>query len=363
MTMSNKISGKIINYDETFFGEITFNENISEIRNCKEEKSEKIIIPGFVDLHCHGGNGFDTMDGIGSIKSMANFHLSKGTTSLLATTWTNNFENTYNALKDFDLNFKHKNNNLIGVHLEGPFINSNKLGAQPPLSQEPSIDFVKKIKKVADVKVITIAPEIKNINPLIDYLIEKNIKIQIGHTLAKYQCCKSLIEKTDIGFTHLYNAMSGNDHRNPGVVTAALLYGKYAEVICDLNHVTPQLIKLASKNIPFLYAITDAISACGKEDGEYKFADIVIEKKNDKVFLKNTSTLAGSVIDMHKTFKNLLSIGYVINDAVAMTSYNASRYLNLNNIGKIKKNRKANFLILDKNYDIIDIYLNGKRYE
>ena len=157
--------------------------------------------------------------------------------------------------------------------------------------------------------------------------------------------------------------MSGNDHRNPGVVTSALLHGKYSEIICDLNHVSPHLIQLASKNIPYLYAITDAISACGNKDGDYKFAGVEIEKVNDKVFLKNTSTLAGSVVDMHVTFKNLLNIGYENKKAVAMTSYNASKYLNLNNIGKIKKSCKANFLVLDKNYDIIDIYLNGNKYE
>ena len=363
MTTLNKISGKIINHDESFFGEITFNEDIYEIKNYQEEKNDRIIIPGFIDLHCHGGNGFDTMDGVNSIQSMANFHLSKGTTSLLATTWTNSFENTYEALKDFNSNFKDKNNNLIGVHLEGPFINPNKLGAQPPLSQKPNIDFVRKIQKMANVRVITIAPEIENMDTLIDYLIQENIKIQIGHSLADYQCCKNLIEKVDIGFTHLYNAMSGNDHRNPGVLTAALLHGKYAEIICDLNHVNPQLIKLASKNIPFLYAITDAISACGKDDGEYQFAGIKIEKKNNKVLLKNTSTLAGSVIDMHATFKNLLNIGYSAENAVAMTSYNASRYLNLTDVGEIKKNTKANFLILDENYDIVDIYLGGQKYE
>ena len=366
MKTLNKISGKIINHDESFFGEISFDENIQVIKTNYEEKNEKIIIPGFIDLHCHGGNGFDTMGGINSIRSMANFHLSKGTTSLLATTWTNNFESTFRALNYFDTNFKNSsnyNNNLIGIHLEGPFINPNKLGAQPSLSQEPSIDFVKKIKKVADVKVITIAPEIKNITPLIEYLVQENIKIQIGHSLASYQCCKNLIDKTDIGFTHLYNAMSGNNHRNPGVVTAALLHGKYSEIICDLNHVSPHLIQLASNNIPYLYAVTDAISACGNIDGDYKFANTEITKENNKVFLKNTSTLAGSVIDMHTTFKNLLNIGYENKKAVAMTSYNASKYLNLNNVGKIKKNYKANFLVLDKTYNVIDIYLNGNKYE
>ena len=363
MTILNKIYGRIVNHDESFFGEITFDKNIQEIKNYEGKKNERIIIPGFVDLHCHGGNGHDTMDGINAIKSMSNFHLSKGTTSLLATTWTNNFENTFKALYDFDKNFKNSNDNLIGVHLEGPFINSNKLGAQPAMSQEPSIDFVKKIKKIADVRVITIAPEIKNIDLLIEYLIQENIKIQIGHSLADYQCCKNLLDKTDISFTHLYNAMSGNDHRNPGVVTAALLHGEFSEIICDLNHVSPHLIKLASKNIPYLYAITDAISACGSKDGYYKFAGTEIQKENNSVFLKNTSTLAGSVVDMHATFKNLLKIGYNDKKAVAMTSYNASKYLDFKNIGMIKKNYKSNFLVLDKNYEIIDIYLNGNKYE
>ena len=112
---------------------------------------------------------------------------------------------------------------------------------------------------------------------------------------------------------------------------------QYSEIICDLNHVSPQLIMLASKNIPHLYAITDAISACGKKDGNYKFAGLVIEKVNNKVFLKNTTTLAGSVIDMHTTFMNLLKIGFENKIAVAMTSYNASKYLDLKDTGDNKK--------------------------
>ena len=95
---------------------------------------------------------------------------------------------------------------------------------------------------------------------LIDYLINNNINVQIGHSLADYNCCVKLMDKNNIGFTHLFNAMTGCDHRHPGVVTAALCHTKYSEIICDLLHVDPANIHLAHKSIPNLYAISDAIS-------------------------------------------------------------------------------------------------------
>ena len=131
------------------------------------------------------------------------------------------------------------------MHLEGPFINPNKLGAQPPFTQLPNIDFIKKIKEKVKIKVITLAPELEGAEACIDYLIENNIRVQIGHSLADYNCCMKIMNKNNVGFTHLYNAMSGDDHRNPGVVTAALRHAEYAEIICDLHHVDKENIHLA----------------------------------------------------------------------------------------------------------------------
>jgi len=358
----NKVKGIIVNYDKVFFGELTFDSQIREVNNIQSINEEIIIIPGFVDLHCHGGNGFDTMEGWSSIEKMASYHLAKGTTTLLATTWTSTFDHTYNALKEFNNNIT-ENSNLKGVHLEGPFINSKKLGAQPPLTQNPSKEFIDKIMSIADIKVITLAPEIEGMDNFIPYLNENKIKVQFGHSLADYNCCKKYMNKFNIGFTHLYNAMSGNDHRNPGVLSAALENNKNAEIICDMHHVSEQAIKIASKCIPNLYAVTDSIGAAGLKDGDYQFANIEITKKGEKITLLNSFTLAGSVIDMHKTFLNLLNIRYKIQEAVAMTSYNASQYLKLNDVGLIKEGKKSNFLILDKNYNIIDIYLNGKKID
>ena len=359
MTSSNKISGKIINYNDSYSGEIIFDENIISINKIEDKNSKNFIIPGFVDLHCHGGGGFDTMDGVQAIQKMSSYHLSKGTTSLLATTWTSSFEHTYDALKDFN-SLMDINTNLIGVHLEGPFINPEKLGAQPALATKPSIDFIKKINEIAEIKTITIAPEIEGMEKFISFLKDQNINIQFGHTLADSKICERYMSSHDVSFTHLYNAMSDNNHRNPGVLSAALNNSKFAEIICDLNHVSEEAILIAKKCIPDLYAITDSIAASGMKDGSYKFADVKIEKKNNKVYLNGTNTLAGSVVNMHDTFLNLLKMKISIQDAVRMTSYSAAKFLKKEDIGVIDDGKKANFLILDHDFNIKSIYLNGK---
>ena len=359
MTISNKISGKIINYNSSFLGEILFDKNIININKSEKVNGKYYIIPGFVDLHCHGGGGFDTMDGVQAIKKMSSYHLSKGTTSLLATTWTSSFDHTFASLNGFN-SLMNTNSNLIGVHLEGPFINPKKLGAQPALTIKPSIEFIEKINEIANIKTITLAPEIEGMEQFIPFLIDQGIKVQFGHSLADSKSCEKYMNFGNISFTHLYNAMSGNNHRNPGVLSAALASGNFAEIICDMNHVSEESILIAKKCIFNLYAITDSIAATGMKDGNYKFANVEIEKKNNRVYLNNTNTLAGSVVNMHDTFLNLIKMNISIQDVVKMTSYSASKYLNQDDIGFIDIGKKANFLILDQDFNLINIYLNGK---
>ena len=360
MTDQKKITGKIINYDSTIVGDIYFKKNIIEIDNNNSEKYNNIIIPGFVDLHCHGGDGYDTMDGHKAIIGMSKYHLKHGTTSIMPTTWTNNFEETYNALSNFK-NIKDENSNILGIHLEGPFINPNKLGAQPDLTQKPSLEFVKKLCNIADIKIITVAPEIDGMNSFIEDISKLNIKIQFGHTLADYNCCELFMNNYDIGFTHLYNAMSGNNHRKPGVLSAALSKANFAEIICDNIHVSKQSIKIAKKCIKGLYAITDSINASGLKDGEYIFAKNRIIKENNLVKIIDNGTLAGSIITMDKTFKNLIEMNFSLQEAVELTSYNASQYMGISNIGKIERGYLSNFLIFDKEFNLIDVYFEGNK--
>tara|TARA_Y100000590_G_C15620894_1_gene977522 strand:+ start:253 stop:1338 length:1086 start_codon:yes stop_codon:yes gene_type:complete len=356
-----KVSGKIVNHDKVFNGTIEFSKNINSISEEKNFEIDNIIIPGFIDLHCHGGNGFDTMGGLESIKKLSKYHLLNGTTAMLPTTLTATLNDTRKALIGLnDLIKKNKyTTNIIGTHLEGPFINSDKLGAQPPFAQLPNIDFIKEIQKIALIRIVTLAPELKDSEKLIDYLINNNIKVQIGHSLADYDNCIKLMDKHAIGFTHLYNAMSGIDHHNPGVTIAALNRADYAEIICDLIHVSKANIYLAHKSIPGLYAISDSISATGMPDGNYDFSNFKIKKRHG-IAMINGKTLAGSVINMHDTFKKLISINLSLQEAVAMTSYNPAKYLNEKKLGYIKKGFYSNLLILNNQFDIKEIYLYGK---
>lgn len=355
------ISGKIIINDKIISGNLLFNNKVIEIIDDKTLNNENFILPGFIDLHCHGGNGFDTMEGLESIVELSKYHLENGTTTFFPTTVTASYNDTFKALNGLNdyINRNKFQINIEGIHLEGPFINPKKLGAQPPFTQIPNLDFIKNLLKQAPIKIITLAPEIDGGLDLIERLIELDIKPQIGHTLASTDICNLSINKGVESFTHLYNAMSGFDHREPGAVASAFANLNYSEIICDLIHVHPYMIKLAYKNIKDLYVITDCISASGMKDGEYNLGVNRVFKKGNIVKLNN-KTLGGSVLTMQQAFKNLLKIGFSIIEAVQMTSTNAAKYLNRKDIGNLNVGSYANILVLDKNFNILKVFLNGK---
>ena len=356
-----RISGKIIINDKIISGNLLFNNKVIEIIDDKTLNNENFILPGFIDLHCHGGNGFDTMEGLESIVELSKYHLENGTTTFFPTTVTASYNDTFKALNGLNdyINRNKFQINIEGIHLEGPFINPKKLGAQPPFTQIPNLDFIKNLLKQAPIKIMTLAPEIDGGLDLIERLIELDIKPQIGHTLASTDICNLSINKGVESFTHLYNAMSGFDHREPGAVASAFANLNYSEIICDLIHVHPYMIKLAYKNIKDLYVITDCISASGMKDGEYNLGVNRVFKKGNIVKLNN-NTLGGSVLTMQQAFKNLLKIGFSIIEAVQMTSTNAAKYLNRKDIGNLNVGSYANILVLDKNFNILKVFLNGK---
>ncbi len=289
----------------------------------------EIEFPLAVDLHVHGGGGADCMDGAGAVHQMAAFHYQNGTGALLATTVTAPLEKIEFALEGIAAAMQSKvegEAKILGVHLEGPFINPNKLGAQPSFALLPDVALVSHLRSIAPIKVVTLAPEMAGAIEMIEFLVSENIRVQVGHSLATFEQTQKAFDAGASSLTHFYNAMSGLHQREAGVVGYGLLSAKYAELIADGQHVGEGAFRVATKSIPNCIVITDAVSAAGMPDGEYRLGENHVFKKDEGVFLSD-GTFAGSTLTMNRAIENLQRWGYSRAQIVAMTSENALNYL------------------------------------
>ena len=243
------VKGNILTPDGWIHGELRFGPGIDAIDGQSADPSangDDYILPGFIDLHVHGGAGRDMMEGGDAPHVIARLHARHGTTSLLATTMTAPIEDIDRALAAIGTACKARGPGearILGVHLEGPYINSGKLGAQPPFAREASMEEVKRFDAQAPMRLITVAPEIDGHLALVRQMADAGIRVQIGHTSGSYEDGVRALEHGAAGFTHLFNAMPGLHHREPGMAGAALAHAQYAEIIPDLLHVHPGAIR------------------------------------------------------------------------------------------------------------------------
>jgi N-acetylglucosamine-6-phosphate deacetylase len=326
-----------------------------------ECSSDDYILPGFIDIHIHGSKGADVMDGdVSSLNTISKSIYKHGVTSYLATTMTAPDEDIISAMKAID-EYKdqrlQESANIIGVHLEGPFISSGKIGAQNPnYLQGASLDKLANWNNISGnlIKKITIAPEIEGAIDVIDYCKTQNIITSIGHTNCTASQALNAISRGCSQATHLFNAMSGVDHRNPGAATALLMSKNIlAELIVDGVHLHKDTVKFTydikgSNNIAL---VTDAMSAQGCAEGIFSLGGQKVIVKNGEARLEN-GVLAGSVLTMNKALENMMSFtDCSLLDAVRMTSTNQAKSLGLKK-GSIQIGYDADFVILDKNYQV-----------
>lgn len=327
-----------------------------------------LILPGFVDLHVHGGGGHDVMEGGDAARQIAALHARHGTTSMLATTMTapmSDLEAAFAALTPLfaptsaSAQRSAKAARILGVHLEGPYINPGKLGAQPDYARPLDGAEIRRLHALAPIKLITLAPEVAGNVDVIESLVAAGYRVQIGHSLASYEEVVSAIERGAGGFTHLYNAMSALHHREPGVVGAALAHATYSEIIPDLLHVHAGAIKVALRAIPCLYCVTDSTAASGMPDGEYKLGRHTVTKCLGGVRLPD-GTLAGSTLTMDQALRNLVErIGLDLADASRRVSTFAADHLGLADRGRLQRGAWADVVVLDSDLQITDVYLEG----
>lgn len=329
------------------------------------------VIPGFIDEHIHGAMGSDAMDGtFKDLSTIAKALASEGTTGFLATTMTQSPENichALNAVKEYREQNPEEGAEILGVHLEGPFIAKEHVGAQPiEYVQKPLVETFKVYEEASgnNIKIVTLAPEVEGAENLIKYLVSKHIVASVGHTGATYEDVKRAIAVGASNATHTYNAMKGVHHREVGTVGATFLFDEInAEIICDGIHVSAPAIQLLYKNKPHnkFTLITDAMRAKHMPDGMYELGGQPVIVKNNEARLEN-GTLAGSVLKMNLAVKNVMKfLNLPLEEVVKYATINPARNLHIDNeVGSIKVGKRANLVVVDENLNVIMTIRDGK---
>ncbi|MBQ5695151.1 MAG: N-acetylglucosamine-6-phosphate deacetylase [Clostridium sp.] len=327
------------------------------------------VSPGFVDVHIHGAGGHDTMDGtFEAINEISKTICKYGTTSFTPTTMTmsaNDILKSMTSIKKAKLEGT-DGAIVLGAHLEGPFISPSAIGAQNPnFLIAPSFENFKSMTGDAmdSVVSITMAPEVAGAKELASQLTDMGIRCSIGHTKATYE---EAIEGIKCGFchsTHLFNAMTGFTHREPGVVGATFESDITTETISDGIHISYPSLRIAykQKGIDKTLLVTDAMCACGMPDGTYALGGQPVIVKNGAARLEN-GALAGSVLTLNKAVKNILDNSeYKLYEIIKMASYNGAKFCKVDDKkGQIKENFDADLVIFDENIDVKMTIVGGK---
>ncbi len=359
---TTQIEGRILTADGWRAGRLSFGPSIVELAPQAAAQGDRFVLPGFVDLHVHGGEGADCMAGEAAVRQMARFHARHGTTSLLATTVTAPAAELRAAFAGIGAVARARRAGearVPGAHLEGPFISPQALGAQPPFAIPPDHALVDELRALAPLLVATIAPEIDPDHALLEHLCRHGVRVQLGHSRATCEQALAALDAGAAGFTHLFNAMTGLHHRAPGMVGAALARAERAELILDFQHVAPAAAQAALRAIPGLYGITDAVAAAGMPDGEYHLGRHLVIKDASAVRLAD-GTLAGSTLTMDQALRNLMALGLPLDEAARRLSEMPARHLGRADLGRIAEGLPADLVVVDGAGRLLAVYVEGE---
>ena len=333
---------------------------------------EDRVIPGMIDVHCHGGLGFDTNDAnVEGLVKWAKGLLQEGITGFCPTTVTQSEEILTNAVANVAKVVKegYEGAEILGIHFEGPYLNMKNKGAQPPeYIVTPNVEQFKKYQEAANglIKIITMATENDPDFALTRYCAAHGVNVSIGHSGATYDDAVLAVLNDANGMTHTYNGMNGLHHREPALVGAAMnLKDTYAEIICDGNHVVWPAIRalITSKGRDYCIMIDDALCAKGCAPGYYELGGNAIEiRANGSAYLQGTNTLAGGTLKFNKGLQNLVEkVMIPIDWAINMCTINPARYLGVDDHkGKIMAGYDADMVVLDRDYEVVQVYAKGK---
>ena len=330
--------------------------------------SGKYIISGFIDTHTHGAFGFRYISPDADLNKISEFEAKNGVTAVAPTFSSYNIEILKPAVDNVLKYIKGKTTGakFIGIHSEGPYLNLERKGGMDAEYITPPT--VEKFNKLYDslegeMRILTIAPETEGAFDVIKEAIKKGVKVSAGHTSASYDLMLKAIDAGVSRMTHTFNAAVGINHRNPGVLGAALTDSRInCEVICDFVHLHPAAVNLIykAKGAKNFTAISDSLFMAGLPEGEYKYFGRDYTVKGGVAYLPD-GTISGSSRTLLDSFHNLMSLNIPINDITVMMSANPAKALGeYENMGSIAVGKCADFIVLDDKFNLEKTFVDGE---
>ena len=340
------------------------------------EFPDAVLVPGFVDIHMHGGAGLDVMRASSSdLPRLGKFLTTHGVTGYFATTVAAPLDATCAALERLAdaIETPARNGDSVqarplGIHLEGPFLSHKRRGVHPPENLlAPTLAIFERLWQAArgHVRMLTIAPEIPGALEVITEAARRKVCASLGHSDAEMPVAQAAVKAGARHATHTFNAMRPLDHRDPGIIAEVLTDDQLtADIIVDGIHVAPPVVKifLEMKGRERAVLITDAISATGMPDGRYQLGPIEVDVKDGKC--TSNGSLAGSVLTMDRAVRNVTEFsGWSLRDAVQAATLNPARAAGLSgHHGSLTRGAEANFVVLTAGGKVLKTIVGGQGF-
>ena len=360
-------------YNELFekeFGDIEIENGIIKqigiIEGEGKDMSGFILIPGFIDIHIHGCAGGDASDASEQSLDKISGELARhGVTSFCPTSMTLSHEKLMKICRTI-FSYKSEGSKIAGINLEGPFIAMSKKGAQNgDYVREGTVKEFDELWQAADgkIKLITIAPEAFDSDDFIENVSQK-CTVSVGHSNANATQCKKAVDCGARHATHLFNAMTAMTHREAGIAGTMLDDERVmCELICDGGHICPTVLRNAFDMLgeDRAVVISDSMRGAGLGSGEFELGgQQVFVRDGGKYAVLEDGTIAASITNIHKEFKNLISFGIDFKTALKACTINPARAIKEDDkIGSIQKGKCADLVFLDENLDIKEVYIDG----
>ena len=328
----------------------------------------QMVVPGFIDMHFHGAMGYETTtDDPKAMTAIGKAKILEGVTDCCPTTLTLSEERLAKSLEYIEAYRQNPSGaDVIGTHLEGPYVNPECLGAQNPAYQRnPDIAEIRRLHAVSPVSLITYAIELPGALAFTEDLLDMGILPSCGHTNATTAqfndgCLRGLRR-----LTHFCNQMTKLHHREIGMVGTGLRNPEvYLEMICDKIHLCPDMIDLVfrTKNLDHIILITDAMEASHLQAGKYQLGGLDVIVKDGAARLASNGALAGSILEMNNALKNVYEVtGLPLQDIIRTTSLNQAQELGIRDLGRIEAGFRANLTVLDDSFKVTQVFLRGKK--